>query len=202
MGNRSLTFQVAQSARELIDRLSAELGQSLTNVGLLALGYYRERIDADTAGRPEAGRVLGFSSAKQVSITGTGHTEIKSWLLEKAAEWRVTRGQILSEALDYFAAAIEAGHIGRPVPPAKPEPTPVPKQPSGLVNPIGQPVLKDRALCGVCQKQVPVHADAELLANHIAHPSVRPRGKFKLCDGSGKEPAGRVIHDASMDYQR
>jgi hypothetical protein len=67
-----------------------------------------------------------------------------------------------------------------------------------LVNPVGQPVLRACAECPVCRKQVGVGAETELLGPHVAHPSVRAKGEFKLRDGSGQAPAGAIIHGADM----
>ena len=61
-----------------------------------------------------------------------------------------------------------------------------------LPKPIGKPVLMDCAECGVCHKLIGVRPETSLLADHAAHPSVRPRGVFALCEGSGQAPSGPV----------
>jgi hypothetical protein len=55
----------------------------------------------------------------------------------------------------------------------------------------------DRAECPVCHKQTGL-TDVGKLAEHVAHPSVRPRGVYALCAGAGQLPAGPVIHSAEM----
>jgi hypothetical protein len=56
----------------------------------------------------------------------------------------------------------------------------------------------DRATCGVCGKQAGVDAGTSSLARHVAHPSVRPKGVWIACEGSGQAPAGPIVHAAEV----
>lgn len=65
-----------------------------------------------------------------------------------------------------------------------------------LARPSSSPILNDRAECPVCHVLAGVDAETSLLGPHIAHPSVRPKGVYQTCDGTGQAPAGPVIHAA------
>ena len=85
-------------------------------------------------------------------------------------------------------------------PPAPTRETPMTRPKSSaqakLTRPSSSPVLNDRAACPVCEKQAGVNPETSLLGPHIAHPSVRPKGVYQACDGTGQAPAGPVIHAA------
>jgi hypothetical protein len=74
----------------------------------------------------------------------------------------------------------------------------MPRKPTAPLMSLPSRPTADRATCGICGKQAGVDAETSLLADHVAHPSVRPRGVFALCDGSGQGPAGPVIHAAEI----
>jgi hypothetical protein len=67
----------------------------------------------------------------------------------------------------------------------------------GLGKITGTPVLANRATCHVCRGLVGVDAD-EVLVKHPAHPSIRPKGVYIACEGTGGNPTGRVIHGARL----
>lgn len=117
----------------------------------------------------------------------------------------------MTEALVYYQQAIEADRMLRPEPgtepktktPAKRDTAFAKKKPApAMTRPLAKHVLSDRAECGICHKQVSVSAETSLLTDHVAHPSVRPKGAFALCDGSGQQPAGPVVHSAETDYRK
>lgn len=75
---------------------------------------------------------------------------------------------------------------------------PRPKNPkAGVVRATRTPVLLDRAECHVCRVLVRVDQD-QVFVNHIADVSVRERGEYKLCAGTGESPTGPIIHGAEM----
>jgi hypothetical protein len=201
----TLSFLVAVETRELIGQLSDKSGLRLGQVITLALDYYRGLIDAEQAERPDGPRLGVGQESRQMTVTAAEERTAR-WLTDVRDRWSTSFGLILMKALDYYVGAIESGKVTLPAKPGpKPEkPKPAPKktyEAGQPVRPRGAPTLTDRALCGVCHKQVFVDSGTSLLAGHIAHASVRPRGEYKLCDGSGKTPAGPIIHGAEVVTQ-
>jgi hypothetical protein len=194
----SVTFYTSLATRELIETLHAELGLNLGQTAVAALVYYRNLIMEGTAEKPGSSRIDRGEETRQLTVFD--QPELAAWLADKAGEWGTSRGLILATAAGYYAAAIESGCIPKPLPQAKPEKPPVPKPKSNsrvqLPKPARTITLTNRAACPVCEKQVGVNPETSLLANHIAAPNVRPKGKFVLCTGSGQTPASRVIHNA------
>jgi hypothetical protein len=200
----TLTFYVTSEARELIETLSSEFGQNMGQVSAAALGYYRNLIDAGEASKPEAARIGSELGAGQGSrrVIIPGQSDIGQWLAHVSDDWGTSRGLVLMKAVEYYSAAIESGRIPRPVKRETPKKTsssrPKTRPSASLVKPTGKPLAVDRAQCGTCHKQVGIHAETSLLVDHVAHPSVRPKGKYVLCEGSGQAPDGPIIHSAEI----
>lgn len=198
-GPSDITFYVAPEIREQIEVLSRGACLNMGQLAAAVLEYYRGLADAGEADRPEAARTGSPSRRGTQRLVVARQADLAQWIAGACDEWGTSRGLILAKAVRYYADAIKSGRVavpaGQGARQAKPKPKKsAPSQPS----PKGMPTAADRAECPVCLKQVSVSPEKSLLADHVAHPSVRPRGEFKLCDGSGQSPAGPIVHAADM----
>jgi hypothetical protein len=198
------TFYLTGTSRGFIEKLADEFHVSRRQVAVEALAHYRSQLDAGRAERPEKSDVaISQKSSKRLTVHDLG--DLAGWLTERCMEWGATRGQVLQAALGVYDSALSAGegpkpeHAPRSKSESEPDKKPRPRPSGPRVKPaLSKDAMPDRALCGSCHKQVGVRSG--LLADHIAHPSVRARGQFLLCDGSGQEPAGPIVHSADTSY--
>lgn len=147
-----------------------------------------------------------------VQINTAMTREDRAWLESQAQRLGVARSEVVRRAIAFYREHAPVDPVpADPTPPTDTGDTETPKEPAmpprkqarpSVTRPLATPKLSDRAECPVCRKQVGVHPETSLLADHIAHPSVRPRGQYQLCVGSGQEPAGPVVHAAETDWRR
>lgn len=187
------TFAVTPETRKLIEALSGDLGASMGKVAVNALEHYRGLLEAGSAEKPADNRLPARRGSQRVIFTG--QPELAEWLGTVSGEWNASRALVLEKAVGYYAAAVESGSVLRAARSRKPSAKPKPEPETFRA---GTPALRDRALCGTCGKQARVDPSTSLLAPHIAHPSVRPKGVFMNCKGSGQSPAGQIVHSAEI----
>jgi hypothetical protein len=192
---------VLTSTQALLGRLADELLITKTQILTEAIPRYVAAVVAREAVMPEHGPVRG----KKITVTLYPLPALRSQLGRIADDWGVTMGNILRASLEHYQAGIESGTIPKPEPTRKPRKVEVtkpagPKKSSRITftKAGSKPALVDRAECGTCHVLTGVDSSTSLLGDHIAHPSVRPKGEYVLCEGSGKKPVGPVIHSADI----
>ena len=183
------TYHASPQVRESLVRMASKLGMTQGQVLTEALRAYQKALKDGTKERPGRRDPVGRDVAERITV----HCQpaIRDWITARSQDWNVPLGHVVAGAVEYYETV-------RPAPKAKAAKSKEKKSQPTMARPSKSPVLTDRAECRVCLKQVDVNGETSLLVDHIAHPSVRPRGVYQLCDGSGKKPAGRVIHGADM----
>lgn len=199
----SVNFYLTPKARQEIERLAGEYDCAMGDIVMAALTYYRTLLAEGKATKPETTSLaLGKQSPR---VTIPDKYGIRDWLADLVKETGATRGAIFLAALATYMSALKNGEVPEPGTkrPARPEPEKPSKAkpPQPLPSPRAKGVPVDRGPCPVCEKQAPVDSATGLLASHVAHPSVRPRGKFVLCAGSGQTPAGPIVHAADTNQR-